>query len=83
MIELPDIASTRTRQVLTALLTFLALSGLAYWGLSVPAELVEDVIEVAVEEALAPEPEPETPAPETPAPEEAAPVLGPTETPEG
>ena len=51
MIELPDIASTRTRQVITALLTFLALSGLAYWGLSVPAELVEDVIEVAVEEA--------------------------------
>ena len=76
MIELPDIASTRTRQVITALLTFLALSGLAYWGLSVPAELVEDVIEVAVEEALAPEPE-------TPTPEEAPPVLGPTETPEG
>ena len=76
MIELPDIASTRTRQVITAALTFLALSALAYWGLSVPEELVEDVIEVAVEEALAPEPEPETP-------EEAPPVLGPTETPEG
>jgi len=81
VIELPDISSTRTRQVLTALLTFLALSGLAYWGLSVPAELVEDVIEVAVEEALAPEPE--TPAPETPEPEAEPPVLGPTELPEG
>lgn len=78
MIELPDIASTRTRQVITALLTFLALSGLAYWGLSVPAELVEDVIEVAVEEALAPEPE-TAPSP----PEEPTTVLGPTETPEG
>ena len=78
MNELPDIASTRTRQVITALLTFLALSTLAYWGFSVPAELVEDVIEVAVEEALAPEPEPETPTPE-----ESPPVLGPTETPEG
>lgn len=80
MIELPDIASTRTRQVITALLTFLALSTLAYWGLSVPPELVEDVIEVAVEEALAPEPEPET-AP--PPPEEPTTVLGPPEAPEG
>jgi len=73
MLKLPTFESEKSRRVLVALICALVMAGAAYLGLSPDPALVEDVVEVAVEETLAPEPEPESK--EAPA----EPVEGPAE----
>ena len=56
MLKLPTFESEKSRRVLVALICTLVMCAGAYFGLSLDEDLVEDVVEVAVEETLGPEP---------------------------
>ena len=65
MLKLPTFESEQSRRVLVALICALVMAAGAYFGLSLDEDLVEDVVEVAVEETLAPAAEDEEEAPAT------------------
>lgn len=73
MIKAPTFESAKSRRVLVALIVAVILAVSSYYGLKPDPELVEDVVEVAVDETLAPEAE-ETLAPEAEAKEEPEPA---------